>query len=344
MQGCRMSEITMTEQEIQQLVEDCLTANGCNQENAAALGRTIASAERDGSASHGLFRMPGYIASLRSGKVNGNAEPKVTRISPAVVKVDGDHGYAPLALEKGREALIEAARENGIAAMALVNVHHFAALWVEVEPIAEAGLAAMAFTTYKPAVVPAGAKTPLFGTNPMCFGWPRGDKPPLVFDQASASMARGEVMIAARDGHAVPLGTGVDADGNPTTEPQKIVDGGALLPFGGHKGSTIAMMIELLVAGLTGMDFSYEAQKNDNNDGGPPNGGEFMLAIDPNRFGDAEGWLNHSEAFLERLAAMEGAHMPGNRRYANRAKSAVDGIMVSEKVHASCIEFIKSAS
>jgi len=339
-----MTDITMTEQQVQQLVEDCLTANGCNQENAAALGRTIASAERDGSASHGLFRMPGYIASLRSGKVNGSAEPKVTRISPAVVKVDGDHGYAPLALEKGREALIEAARENGIAAMALVNVHHFAALWVEVEPIAEAGLAAMAFTTYKPAVVPAGAKTPLFGTNPMCFGWPRGDKQPLVFDQASASMARGEVMIAARDGHAVPLGTGVDADGNPTTEPQKIIDGGALLPFGGHKGSTIAMMIELLVAGLTGMDFSYEAQKNDNNDGGPPNGGEFMLAIDPNRFGDAEGWLNHSEAFLERLAAMEGAHMPGNRRYANRAKSAVDGIMVSEKVHASCIGFIKSVS
>ena len=339
-----MSAIMMTEQEVQQLVQDCLTANGCNPENAAALGRTIASAERDGSASHGLFRMPGYIASLRSGKVNGSADPKVTRISPAVVKVDGDHGYAPLALEKGREALIEAARENGIAAMALVNVHHFAALWVEVEPIAEAGLAAMAFTTYKPAVVPAGAKTPLFGTNPMCFGWPRGDKPPMVFDQASASMARGEVMIAARDGHDIPMGTGVDADGNPTTKPQKIIDGGALLPFGGHKGSTIAMMIELLVAGLTGMDFSYEAQKNDNNDGGPPNGGEFMLAIDPNRFGDAEGWLNHSEAFLGRLAAMEGAHMPGNRRYTNRAKSAADGIIVSEKVHASCIEFIKSAS
>ena len=339
-----MSDLIMTEAEIQQLVSDCLMANGCNAENAAALGRTIASAERDGSASHGLFRMPGYIASLRSGKVNGSAQPTVARISPAVVKVDGDHGYAPLALEKGREALIEAARENGIAAMALVNVHHFASLWIEVEPIAEAGLVAMAFTTYKPAVVPAGAKEPLFGTNPMCFGWPRGDKPPLVFDQASASMARGEVMIAARDGHAVPMGTGVDADGNQTTDAQKIIDGGALLPFGGHKGSTIAMMIELLVAGLTGMDFSYEAQKNDNNDGGPPNGGEFMLAIDPNRFGDAEGWLNHSEEFLERLAGMQGAHIPGNRRYANRAKSAAEGITVSAKVHASCMEFINTAS
>jgi delta1-piperideine-2-carboxylate reductase len=198
----------------------------------------------------------------------------------------------------------------------------------------------MAFTTYKPAVVPAGAKQPLFGTNPMCFGWPRGDQPPMVFDQASASMARGEVMIAARDGHDVPLGTGVDAEGNPTTEPQKIIDGGALLPFGGHKGSTIAMMIELLVAGLTGMDFSFEAQKNDNNDGGPPNGGEFMLAIDPSRFGDTDNWLQHSESFLERLTGMEGAHMPGNRRYANRAKTAAQGIDVKEALVASCKEFV----
>jgi len=333
----------MTVADIHQLVIDCFTANGCDIDNAAALARTISFAERDGSASHGLFRLPGYIASLRSGKVDGCAQPTVERISPSVIRVDGKRGYAPLALERGRAALIEAAKENGIAAMALINVHHFAALWVEVEPIAEAGCCAMAFTTYKPAVVPAGAKQPLFGTNPMCFGWPRGDQPPMVFDQASASMARGEVMIAARDGHDVPLGTGVDADGNPTTEPQKIIDGGALLPFGGHKGSTIAMMIELLVAGLTGMDFSFEAQKNDNNDGGPPNGGEFMLAIDPNRFGDADNWLQHSESFLERLAGMEGAHMPGNRRYANRAKSAAEGIAVSDALLASCREFLKPA-
>ena len=335
-----MSDLTMTEAEIQQLVSDCLIANGCNSENAAALGRTISAAERDGSASHGLFRMPGYIASLRSGKVDGCADPTVERISPSVVRVDGRRGYAPLALERGRQALIDVAKENGIAAMALVNVHHFASLWIEVEPIAEAGLVAMAFTTYKPAVVPAGAKKPLFGTNPMCFGWPRGDQPPLVFDQASAAMARGEVMIAARDGHPVPIGTGVDSEGELTTDAQKILEGGALLPFGGHKGSTIAMMIELLVAGLTGMDFSYEAKVNDNNDGGPPNGGEFMLAIDPNHFGDADNWLTHSELFLERLAAMEGAHIPGNRRYANRADAAAHGIKVSEKVLESFEEFI----
>lgn len=338
-----MSDVMMTKQEIQILVEQGLEANGCNSQNASAVARTIAAAELDGCAAHGLFRMPGYVASLRSGKVNGSANPTVSRIAPGVVKVDGDHGYAPLALEMGRAALIEAASENGIAAMALVNVHHFAALWVEVEPIAEAGLAAMAFTTYKPAVVPAGAKQPLFGTNPMCFGWPRGDQPPLVFDQASAAMARGEVMIAARDGHPVPAGTGVDSDGAPTTDADKIINGGALLPFGGHKGSTIAMMIELLVAGLTGQDFSFEAQKNDNNDGGPPNGGEFMLAIDPNRFGDSENWLQHSESFLQLLGGMEGAHMPGNRRYANRARNSDKGIAVKQSVYETCVGLTKSS-
>ena len=337
-----MSDKVMTKEEIQTLVELGLEANGCNKENSSAVARTIAAAELDGCAAHGLFRMPGYVASLRSGKVNGNANPAVSRLSPGVVKVDGDHGYAPLALEKGRDALIQAARENGIAAMALVNVHHFAALWVEVEPIAEAGLAAMAFTTYKPAVVPAGAKQPLFGTNPMCFGWPRGDLRPMIFDQASAAMARGEVMIAARDGKNVPLGTGVDENGVPTTDASKIINGGALLPFGGYKGSTIAMMIELLVAGLTGQDFSFEAQKNDNNDGGPPNGGEFMLAIDPNHFGDADNWLKHSESFLELLGGMDGSHMPGDRRYMNRSIHQEKGIPVKESVYASCLEFTQT--
>lgn len=335
-----MADINLSLDEVYQLAESCLLANGCNRENASAVARTLKVAERDGCAAHGLFRLPGYIASLRSGKVNGNAEPKIVNLSPAVIQVDGDRGYAPLALEKGRDALIATARQNGIAAMALINIHHFAALWTEVEPIANEGLVAMAFTTYKPAVVPAGAKQALFGTNPMCFGWPRGDQPPLVFDQASASMARGEVMIAARDGHSLPIGVGIDADGSPTTEPAKILDGGALLPFGGHKGSAIALMIELLVAGLTGQDFSFEAQQNDNNDGGPPIGGEFMLALDPNCFGDADAWLQHSETFLQRLNAMEGARLPGDRRHACRSKHEREGVTIPEEMYRKCQGFM----
>lgn len=183
--------------------------------------------------------------------------------------MDAAGGFAPLALELARTSLIERAQTAGVAAMAVINVHHFSALWADVEPIAERGCVALACTAYLPAVAPAGSQKPFFGTNPMAFAWPRNGKPPLVIDQSSAAMARGEVMIAARDGKPLPPGVGLDEDGNPTTEASEVLKG-VMLPFGGHKGSSIALMIELLAAGLIGEAFSIEAKQRDNGDGGPP--------------------------------------------------------------------------
>ena len=173
----------------------------------------------------------------------------------------------------------------------------------------------------------------------MAFGWPRADGGTLIFDQASAAMARGEIMIAAREGHAVPLGTGIDRAGNPTTDPKDILQG-AQLPFGGYKGSSIAMMVELLAAGLIGQPFSFEAGDEDNRDGGPPRGGVLLIAMDPQKFGDAEGWLQHSESFLRRLSGLDDVRLPGARRAANRERIARDGVLLPAKlwtdaVHAS---------
>ncbi len=311
-----MPELTL--EDVESLARQCLLANGCDDDNARAVAATVCAAERDGCHAHGLFRLPGYVASLRSGKVDGAARPRVEQLAPGVVRVDAGGGYAPLALEASRAPLVRSAREQGVAALALVNVHHFSALWIEVEALAREGLVALACTAYMPSVAPAGAAQAFYGTNPMAFGWPRGERPPLVFDQASAAMARGEVMIAAREGKPVPPGVGLDAQGRPSTDAQAIIDGGVLLPFGGYKGSSIAMMVELLAAGLLGQAFSFEARERDNGDGGPPRGGEFVLAMDPRCFGDP-GWLAHAEAFFERLGALEGARLPGVRRYRNRA-------------------------
>lgn len=325
--------------EVYELAKQCLLANGCNEDNADAVARTITAAEADGSASHGLFRLPGYVSSLRSGKVDGGASPQVEQLAPSVVRVDGKGGYAPLALAAGRQPLVDCAKSQGIAALALVNIHHFASLWVEVEAITEQGLAAFAFTAYTPSLAPAGSTKPLFGTNPMAFGWPRPGKTPMVFDQASAAMARGEIMIAARDGHTVPPGTGLDADGNPTTDPNAILKGGTLLPFGGYKGSGIAMMVELLVAGLIGQAFSFEAAERDNKDGGPPRGGELMIAIDPARFGDADQWQAHCEGFFDRLLALDGVRLPGARRHANRAATVDTGVWIPTALHEKIVSF-----
>jgi len=299
----------MTLNQIESLATESLQEAGANTTNAAAVARTITRAERDGSESHGLFRLPGYIGALKSGQVNGDADPQLSTLAPGIIRVDAQKGFAPLAQEVACAPLVERAREQGIAMAALNNIHHFAALWPEVEMLAEEGLMGLAVTAALPYVTPAGGKEALFGTNPMAFAWPRaGGKPPFAFDQAASTLARGEIMLAARDGHQVPDGVGLDKDGTPTND-----------PFGGYKGSAIALMIELMAGALIGDRFSYQAEEELGGKSNLPIGGEFILAIDPELASGGDAWLAQGEALLSRIEAMDGARLAGARRHANRA-------------------------
>ena len=312
-----MKTISLSLEDIYKLANKTLLTNGCDEETSNILSDLIMKAERDGSLSHGLFRLPAYIAGLKSGKINGKNRPKISKITPSVIKVDGNNCLAPMVLNKSLPELIKAAKENGVAVLSITNSHHMAAMWPETEAIAEEGLVAFACTSYKPAVAPAGSIKPLFGTNPISFAWPRKNKPPVVYDMATASMAMGEVQVAKREGHKVPLGTGLTKDGKETTDPAEIADGGVLLPFGGYKGSGIAMMVELLAGALVGDNFSYETAEKDNNDGGPPSGGEFILAISPEKLSNSD-WDTHSSKFFEKMKSMGDVRLPGERRHKNR--------------------------
>ena len=312
-----MATVPLSLEDIYNLANKTLLANGCDEETSNILSDLIMKAERDGSLSHGLFRLPAYVAGLKSGKINGKNRPKVSKITPSVVKVDGNNCLAPMVLNKSLPELIKAAKENGVAVLSITNSHHMAAMWPETEAIAEEGLVAFACTSYKPAVAPAGSIKPLFGTNPISFAWPRKNKPPVVYDMATASMAMGEVQVAKREGHKVPLGTGLTKEGKDTTDPAEIADGGVLLPFGGYKGSGIAMMVELLAGALVGDNFSYETAEKDNNDGGPPSGGEFILAISPEKLSNSD-WETHSSKFFEKMKSMGDVRLPGERRHKNR--------------------------
>ena len=312
-----MATVSLTLDEIFDLAKKTLLANGCDDETASILADLIMKAERDGSLSHGLFRLPAYVTGLKSGKINGKARPEIKKISSSVIKVLGNNCLAPMVLNKSIPELVNAAKANGVAVLAITNSHHMAAMWPETEAIAEKGLVAFACTSYKPAVAPAGAIKPLFGTNPISFAWPRKNNTPVVYDMATASMAMGEVQVAKREGHKVPLGTGLTKDGKETTDPGEIADGGVLLPFGGYKGSGIAMMVELLAGALVGDNFSYETAEKDNNDGGPPSGGEFILAISPDKISEND-WDNHSTKFFDKMKSMKGVRLPGERRHKNR--------------------------
>ena len=332
-----MTTTSLSLKEIYDLTKKTLLENGCDEETGSILADLIMKAERDGSLSHGLFRLPAYVAGLKSGKINGKARPEVKKISPSVIKVLGNNCLASLVLNKGLPELIKAAKENGVAVLAINNSHHMAAMWPETEAVAEEGLVAFACTSYKPSVAPAGASKPLFGTNPISFAWPRPGKTPVVYDMATASMAMGEVQVAKREGHKVPLGTGLNKDGKETTNPAEITDGGVLLPFGGYKGSGIAMMVELLAGALVGDNFSFETAAKDNNDGGPPSGGEFILAISPEKIAGL-GWDKHADQLFNKMTEMEGVRLPGSRRHKNRLNKD------PRKINSDLIKKIKTLS
>ena len=331
----------MTEQvrlalhDVHTLTVQVLQANRVSEAHAQAIAETITAAERDDCKSHGLFRLPGYVRSVRSSKVTPDAVPEVRELAPAVVQVHGMNGFAPLALQVGLAPLAEKARQYGIAALAVTRIYHFAALWPEVEALAAAGLVAFAWTQALSYVAPAGGIKPLYGTNPMAFAWPRAGHPPLVFDQASSASARGEIQIHLRDGKSLPPGWAIDAAGNPTSDPAAAL-AGAQLPFGGYKGAAIALMIELLAGALIGEVFSFEASAIDTNDGGPPVGGELLIAIDPGRCvgpSDRQQQLAHAEQLFASILAQEGTRLPSDRRYAARLRTPTEGITIPRTLY-----------
>jgi len=316
-----MSTTELSLDEIYDLARTALLNAGSNEEMANTVANTVMRAERDGSHSHGLFRIPGYVASLNSGKVNKNANPKVENITPVLIRCDADNAYAPLAHARCLDQLADAAKTYGIAMAQITRSHHFAALWPETEALAEKGLVAFSCVNYMPMVAPYGAKEKVYGSNPIAFAWPREGKPPVVFDMATAAMAMGDIQIAARDNKSLALGIGLNEKGEPTTDPKDIdpnTGDGMILPFGGYKGSHIAMMVELLAGPLLGEKVSFETVKSDNNDGGPPPGGQFILAMSPEITSGTADWGMGADSLFDKLKSFENLRLPGERRHKNR--------------------------
>lgn len=311
---------------------------GCDRANAQAMTEVMLAAERDGARSHGLFRLAGYVESLRLLEGRGAAVPRLIPISSSAVRVDAQGGFAPLALKVGLPEVVNMARDQGIAALAVNNCRHYHALWWEVEEVSRQGLCALACTAAYPYVAATGGRGRVFGTNPIAFSWPRGGGlAPVTFDMSTAAMSRGDIQIAAQEGRSVPLGTGLDKAGEPTTDAEAILDGGAQLPFGGYKGTCLALMIELLAGPLIGDHISLTARSGGQDSGdlsnGPPFGGETMLVFSAEKLAAGNCRLDlardRAETLFWHLDNGEGSRLPGEKRLAHRRKVDEDAGHVS---------------
>ncbi len=320
--------VHLTLDQVHTLALNVLTHHGLSGAQAQAIARTIVAGERDACHSHGVFRLLMCTRSLRAGRVVRDAVPQVTQRSAAVVAVDAQGGFSQLAFELGSQHLVEKARSTGIAALAINNCHHFSALWPEVEHLTAQGLVALALTPSHAWVAPAGGARPVFGTNPIAFGWPRADANPYVFDFATSAVARGEIELYRRSGRALPLGWGVDAQGEASTDARTVLEEGAMLTFGGYKGSALSTMVELLAGPLIGDLTSLDSIALDPH-GGAPFHGELILAFEPRLFSPDTGEADQARA--ERLFQAitgQGARLPSARRFKAREHSLAHGVQI----------------
>ncbi|WPC05941.1 Ldh family oxidoreductase [Pseudomonas benzenivorans] len=325
--------IRLTLEQARELAQDILRRNGFSEPHVQAVSATVLAGERDGCASHGLYRLLGCVRSLKAGKVVADAVPEVFDQAPAIVRVDARGGFSQLAFQAGLPALLAKTRDCGIAALAINHCVHFSALWVEIEALTAAGLVALACTPSHAWVAPAGGSQPVFGTNPIAFGWPRVGHDPFIFDFATSVIARGDIELHRRAGKPIPEGWGVDEQGRPSTDAAAVLRG-AMQTFGGHKGSALAAMVELIAGPLIGDLTSAESKAFDAGGDSSPYHGELIIALDPRRFlGDAAAQhLARAEALFESIQG-QGARLPSQRRYEARARSAEQGVQIPRALY-----------
>lgn len=316
------------------LAQEILRKHGFAEGYVEAISDTVVAGERDGCSSHGLYRLLGCVNTLRAGKVLAAAEPQVIDQAPGLVRVEAHGGFSQLAFRAGLPLLCEKARANGIAALAINRCVHFSALWVELEALTELGLVGLACNPTQAYVVPAGGKRPLFGTNPIAFGWPRPGSHPFIFDFATSAIARGDIELHRRAGQALPEGWGVDAEGRPCTDANEVLEHGAMLTFGGHKGSALSAMVELIAGPLIGDLTSAESLAFDGGSKGLPFHGELIIAMDPQRFlgSGADEHLARAEVLFDSIQG-QGARLPSQRRYQARVRSLEQGVEIPQALY-----------
>jgi len=318
---------TLTLGAAQDLVVSALMRARTSESNARSVARALVMAEADGLKGHGLSRVPMYAAQAKIGKVDGHAAPALTQRKPALIAVDAANGFAYPAIELAETALPGITRSEGVAAAAIHRSHHCGAAGHPVERLAEAGFVAVMFVNTPSAIAPWGGSKAVLGTNPVAFACPLPGRAPLVIDLSLSKVARGNIMTAKQRGETIPEGWALDADGKPTTDPDAAL-AGTMVPMGDAKGTALALMVELLAAGLTGANFAADASSFLDAKGPPPGTGQLIVAFDPQAFGGNA--VLRFGVLAQSIEDQQGARLPGSRRLTSRAKAKADGLTISD--------------
>lgn len=297
-----------------EVATDAFRAHGISTQDARLTAEVLVSADARGKHSHGLLRLPRFVNGIEHGNVDPDGTIQVVSERGGATTIDGGSRLGPVVASDAAAAVMERASEFGIGVVGVHNSNHLGMLGYYTDVIREEGYVAVAMTNTEPAMPPFGGAEPVLGTNPIAIGLPTD--PPFNLDLSTSAIARGDILHKRETGEELPEGIALDAEGQPTTDPEAALDG-TILPFGGAKGSGLAIAVEVLAGTLvnaeTGTDVTGTYHTED-----PCTKGDLFLAIDPAALGTSE-FATEASAFLEdlkigeRAADFDEIRLPGER-------------------------------
>ncbi|KAH0552842.1 hypothetical protein GP486_006956 [Trichoglossum hirsutum] len=280
-------------------VESILRAYDVPPENASIVAQCLVQADLRGVDTHGINRIPSYLARIRQGVLDPKASPELVQITPVVAQIDGRNSFGFLSAHMGMAHAVEMAKEFGIGMVSVKNSNHFGMAASFVLRAIEADMMSLVFTNSSPALPVWGGKEKLMGVSPIACGAPAGKGRPFVLDMAPSVAARGKVHKAMRRREKIPWDWALDAEGRPTSDPASAL-GGVMLPIGGPKGSGLAIMMDVFSGVLSGSAFAghvtspYDASE-------PAGVGHFLVAIKPDLFMGLEAFKERMDYLYQRV-------------------------------------------
>lgn len=311
-------------------------AAGLNEEDAEIAAHSLVRAELEGAPSHGISRLPIYTARLQEGRIN--ARPRITYMEKgALLKADGDNGLGQVVASRALHQAVPLARKHGIAGVFIHNSNHFGTAAFYCQQACEEAMAIIATTNSPPGIAPWGGKHAFLGTNPIAFGFPVKGEPPVIIDMSSSVAARGNIILAAKQGEKIPLGWAINAAGEDTDDPHEALQG-AVLPFGGAKGYAIALAVEVFSSVLSGAAFGPHVHNLYNEDEPPANVGHSFILIDIDRLVGLDVYYRRLGQLLQEMKQVPRASderdilYPGERRFRTFQRNSAQGIALSDQV------------
>ena len=328
---------------VEQAIKEILTARGAPAEDAAAVAEALVAANLRGIDTHGLACLPDYVKAIDEKRINATPDMKIDRRYPWAASLDADNALGPVAGIRGMELALEMASTLGFGAVAVRRSNHFGAAGIYALKAAEAGCIGIVCANASTVTAPYGSAKPFLGTNPLAVAVPAGEHAPYLLDMATAEGSRKKIRRCLAEGSQIPTGWALDPEGKPTTDPQAALDG-VMLPFGGSKGSGIALLVDILAGVITGAEFGgtvLSAMTNHERESG---NGHFMLAFKADAFLPETEILGRMDEEIKRMKALpavpplEAVSYPGERSGRTLAERKTDGIPIAQNLKQTIIE------